>query len=231
MLIVMIRALVLYLVVIVSVRLMGKRQIGELQPSELVVTILLSNIATLPIEDISTPMVMGVVPILTLVCIDVLFSYLSMHFGSVRKAVCGSAKIIISNGEVDVKTLKELRLTPDDLMAALRTGGVFDISDVQSAVVETTGSISVCTKNSASPPAAKDLELAIGDEDPPVMVVSGGEVSQAALRSIGRDEKWLRSVAKAQGAEVSNIYIMAADRQGKYTIVKDIKDDKGKAQK
>ena len=219
MLIIIIRALILYFVIILAARLMGKRQIGELQPSELVVTLLLSNIATLPVEDISIPMTMGLVPIFTLVSIDVIVSFLMLRFRGFRRAVSGSAKILISNGTIDQHTMRELRFTTDDLMAALRSQQIFDINDVQLAVAETTGTISVYPKKSAQPVTCADMSVKCEDADPPVMVIADGEVSKAALRYLGLDDKWLESVIRAKGTTVENVFIMTAESGGSYTII------------
>lgn len=116
MLIVFFRAVILYILIVISIRLMGKRQIGELQPSELVITLLLSNIATLPIEDMTIPMSMGIVPIFTLVCLDVILSHCSLKFRGLRKLICGSPKIVVSRGIIDQKQLKDLRFSADDLL-------------------------------------------------------------------------------------------------------------------
>ena len=194
MLIVIIRSFILYFAITAAVRLMGKRQIGELQPSELVITMLLSNIATLPVEDISIPMTMGIVPIFT--------------------------KILISDGKIDRHAMHELRFTTDDLMAALRSQQIFDINDVQFAVAETTGTISVCPKKSASPPSAVDLGIKVENSDPPVMVISDGEVSRAALDFLGLDKEWLKKVVKAKGAEIGDVFIMTAENAAKYTVIK-----------
>ena len=145
MLIVFFRAVILYILIVISIRLMGKRQIGELQPSELVITLLLSNIATLPIEDTTIPMSMGIVPIFTLVCLDVILSHCSLKFRGLRKLICGSPKIVVSRGIIDQKQLKDLRFSADDLLESLRSMGIFDINEVQLAVVETTGKISEST--------------------------------------------------------------------------------------
>ena len=220
MLIVIIRAFILYFVIIAAVRLMGKRQIGELQPSELVVTILLSNIATLPVEDISIPMTMGIVPIFTLAVIDVIVSYISLHSRGLRRAVSGTAKLLVTNGKIDQHAMRELRFTTDDLMAALRAQQVFDLADVQFAVAETTGTITVCPKKSASPPTAADLGMSPEEADPPVMVISDGEISCAALRHLGLDEKWVRKVVKARGCGIDGVFIMTAESESKFTIVK-----------
>ena len=219
MLIVIIRAFILYFVIILAVRLMGKRQIGELQPSELVVTLLLSNIATLPVEDISIPMTMGLVPIFTLVSIDVIVSCLTLRFRGLRRAVSGSAKIIISGGKIDQHVMRELRFTTDDLMAALRSQQIFDLNEVQLAVAETTGTISGYPKKSAQPVTCEDMSIKCENTDPPVMVIADGEVSKAALRYLDLDEKWLDSVIKAKGTTVENVFIMTAENGSTYTII------------
>ena len=144
--VVLIRSLILYLLVIFAVRLMGKRQLGELQPSELVITILVSNIATLPLEDVDIPLIVGVTPILALVCFEVVISWLNLISPKLRKVISGSPKVIISNGRIDRETMRELRFSVDDLTMALRSQGMFDLSEVQFAVVETTGSVSVMKK-------------------------------------------------------------------------------------
>ena len=220
MLIVFIRSIILYFVITAAVRLMGKRQIGDLQPSELVITMLLSNIVTLTVEDISIPMIMGIVPVFTLVSIDVLVSYLTLRSRRIRRTVSGSSKLIISDGKIDQKVMRELRFTTDDLMASLRAQQIFDLADVQFAVAETTGTISVCPKKSSVPPTAKDLGMTPENTIPPVMLISDGEVSTAALRFLGLDMEWLNKVVKADGASITDIFIMTAESPSKYTIIK-----------
>ena len=169
----------------ISIRLMGKRQLGELQPSELVVTVLLSNIATLPVENVSIPMIMGVIPIFTLVSLDVILSHLSLRFRPLRKAICGSAKIIISGGRIDQKVMKDLRFSVDDLMQSLRSQQVFDISQVQLAVVETTGQISVYQKKDAQTVTCSDLKIKGEDIDPPQLVIDSGKVIKRSAAQSG----------------------------------------------
>lgn len=219
MFIVFFRAVLLYFIIIFSVRLMGKRQIGELQPSELVVTILMSNIATLPVEDISIPMIMGVVPIFTLVSMDVIVSHLSMKFRGLRRVVSGSPQIVISDGKIDQKVMKDLRFTADDLMESLRNVQIFDINEVQLAIVETTGKISVCQKKQFQPVSCNDLNIPAKEENPPVVVINDGEYSPAAVRFLGFDMQWLEKILKKEGKSRENIFIMTADSSGKYTII------------
>ena len=149
MLIVFIRGIIVYITVIFAIRIMGKRQLGQLSPTELVITILISNIATLSMEDTQTPLILGIVPILTLVCLDIFVSYAVLKFPKLRKIVSGSPKIIICEGKMDYKALKQLRLTVDDVEEALRQNGIFNVNQVQYAIVETTGNISVLEKKEA----------------------------------------------------------------------------------
>ena len=220
MLIVFCRAVILYVVVIASFRFMGKRQLGELQPSELAVTLMLSNIATLPVEDINLPMTMGLVPVLALVCLDVFASHLCLKFRKLRKIIGGSPKIIISGGKIHKQTMKDLRLTADDLAASLRSADVFDINDVQLAVVETTGKISVFQKQSVQPLTPDFLRISAEDTDPPLIVIDDGEIAEDSLRFIGFDKKWINDILSGKNLTVEQVFIMTADSTGKYTIIK-----------
>ena len=175
MLTVFIRGIAIYILVTFSIRAMGKRQLGELSPSELVITILISNIATLSMEDLSIPLIRGVVPILTLVCLDILASYASLKSRRLGSVISGGPRIVISGGRIDQQALKELRLTIDDLCAALRSQGIFDITTVQYAVVETTGNISALLKTGELPLTKSDAGCQTADEDPPITLISDGD--------------------------------------------------------
>lgn len=216
--IILIRSLILYLLVIFAVRLMGKRQLGELQPSELVITILVSNIATLPIEDVSIPVIVGVTPILSLVCFEVIMSWLILKFPKLRKIVSGSPKVIISNGKIDCHTLSELRLSVDDLMTALRGGDVFDLSEVQYAIVETTGSFSVMKKQTSDTPNRDDLKIKAQCSDPPMLVVSDGVMLENALDSLNMKRAAVDGILKKSGKKMEDVLIMTADKSGKVYI-------------
>ncbi|MBQ8119987.1 MAG: DUF421 domain-containing protein [Ruminococcus sp.] len=219
MFIVFFRAIILYAVIVISIRMMGKRQLGELQPSELVVTVLLSNIATLPVENVNVPMIMGIVPIFTLVSLDVILSHLSLKFRPLRKAICGSAKIIISGGEIDQKVMKDLRFSVDDLMQSLRSQQVFDVSQVQLAVVETTGKISIYQKQKFQNVTCKDMKIKGEDADPPKLIIDSGRLLKESLRSLGFDRAWLDGVLKKQGRRVRDIFLMTCDEDGNTTVV------------
>ena len=212
--IILIRALVLYVLVIFSVRLMGKRQLGELQPSELVITILVSNIATLPLEDTDIPLVIGAVPILSLVCFEVLVSWADLRWEKFRKVISGSPKIIISGGVIDYGVLRELRFSVDDLMTALRSKDIFSPEEVQFAIVETTGSVSVMKKQSEDTPSRKDMGLAGADSDPPQVVITDGVILPAAMKSVGMTDKQLGAALKKAGMKAEEVFLMTADSGG-----------------
>ena len=216
--IIFIRSLILYFLVIFAVRLMGKRQLGELQPSELVITILVSNIATLPIEDSDIPVILGITPILSLVCFEVIVSWLSLKFPKLRKMISGSPKIIIRGGKTDPQVMKELRFSVDDLLTSLRGKDIFDISEVQYAVVETTGNVSVMKKQADDTPVRKDLGLEPHPEDPPQLVVADGKIIDMAVKSLGYDEQWVRKTLDEGNKKLSEVLIMMADRTGRCYI-------------
>ena len=220
MLIVFFRAVILYIVIIFSMRLMGKRQLGELQPSELVITILMSNIATLPIEDLNIPMIMGVVPIFTLVCLDVIMSHLSLVSRKFRRMISGSPKIIIADGKIDQVQMKKLRFSIDDLLESLRSVQVFDISEVQLAVVETTGKISVYEKQNKQSCTPEDMGIKKQEQNPPQLIIDDGEVVENALNFLKLDKKWLDKTLKKEKCRADDIFIMMADPQGEYTLIR-----------
>ena len=218
MLIIIIRSVLLYLLVIFALRLMGKKQLGELQPSELVTTILVSNIATLSLEDPSMPMIMGILPILMIVCLDVFMSGIMLKNTKIRTLVTGSPKIIIKDGEIDQLQLKSLRYTIDDVTEAMREHDIFDISQVQYAIVETTGKINF-------------LEKQADGKNPPTVIIKDGEIDGNGLKEIGIGRAWVDKIIAENKTELSRIFLMSCDSDGKYTLVLknyDIKEGKAK---
>lgn len=213
MLIIIIRTALLYLLIVFALRLMGKKQLGELQPSELVTTIMISNIATLALEDFSTPMLMGVIPILMIVSLDVIMSGIMLKSRRIRRAVSGTARIVVSNGTIDQTELKNLRYTVDDLTEAMRQQGIFDISQVQYAIVETTGKINFLQKE--QPP-----------KDPPEIIIRDGERDDEALTRLSLGQGWLDAILKQNKTELSKVFLMSADSDGNYYLV--TKDQEGK---
>ena len=213
MLIVFIRGIIVYGLVTFATRIMGKRQLGELSPSELVITILISNIATLSMEDPSISMITGIVPILTLVCVDVLVSYAALKSRRFRHIISGRPKIIIS------KVLAELRFTVDDVCASLRSSGIFDITQVQYAVVETTGTISVLQKADELPLTPKSLDARQPEEDPPQVLISDGDLIQSSETRMFISEEELRRELKRKHLEPKDVLICLAYSDKRLKII------------
>lgn len=211
MLIITIRTVLLYLLIVFTMRLMGKKQLGELQPSELVTTIMISNIATLALEDASTPMLMGVIPIVMISSLDVILSGIMLKSTKVRKVVSGTARVIISDGKIDQNEMKNLRYTIDDLTEAMREQGIFDISQVQYAIVETTGKINFLQKEEPA-------------QNPPEVIIHDGEINMDGLNRTNLGEGWVKAILKENNTELPKVFFMSADSNGAYFIVnKEIK--------
>jgi len=217
--IVLIRSFILYLVVMFSVRLMGKRQLGELQPAELVVTILISNIATLALEDIEIPLLHGILPILALVCYEVIASWISLKSVRFRRWISGSPKILIRDGVIDQEMMKTLRFSVDDLMAALRMGGVFFIEEVQFAIVETNGSVSVYQKSAYQPSEKQDLQAFQPSIDPPQTIIADGQLREHSLFAIGLDRQWLDTILNQEKLNIKDVFILTADKSSAYQLI------------
>lgn len=217
--IVLVRAVILYIVLAFSLRLMGKRQLGELQPSELVVTILISNIAAIPVEDSSVPMIMGIVPILTLVCIDVIMSGIMLKSSKIRKLMIGSPRIIVSDGKILQNEMKRLRYTVDDLTEAMREQSIFDITQIHYAIVETTGKINFMLKKDYQPAEKQDVKAGGSTQNPSSVIIRDGVVDKEQLTLLDLGEDWLKKILRENNLTEKRVFIMTADNGGKYTII------------
>ena len=216
--IVFIRTILIYLLVVTALRIMGKRQLGELQPSELVVTILVSNLATMSIEDSGIPLLETMVSIFTLVSCEVLVSLLIMKSNLAQKIFSGSPCVIIRDGKIDQREMKNLRWTLEDLLEQLRVAGVFDITEVSFAVVETSGALS-CYQIYRSRPLTLDILEASQEDAPPVLVVSDGKIVDKNLTYCHISRPELEGAIKQRGLALPNIFLMTCDSQQNFTIV------------
>lgn len=215
-----IRTLLLYAVVILAVRLMGKRQISELQTSELVVTLLISDIASIPMQDSGQPLVSGLIPIAALVMFEIVISALMVKSTKFRKLICGKPIIVINDGVVQQNEMKRLRMTTEDLCEQLRQKDVFSIQDVAYAIVETNGKMSVIKKPDKEQPTAGMLAVALPDTGIETVVISDGVISQFSLQLCGKTTEWLSGVLKGQNLDVRDIFLMTANTKGDFFIVK-----------
>lgn len=215
----LIRAAVLYIFVIFMVKLMGKRQIGELQPAELVITILISEIVTVPMQDNSTPLIHSIIAVMLLVSLEIILSALSMKFMKLRTIVEGNPIIVIRKGKIEQKELKRLRMTMDDLLEALRQKDVFDINDVNYAIVETNGTMSVLLKTEKQPLTAKDIGIKLRDKGLPCAVIIDGKVIKEAYGDCGMTDKKLINTIKESGLGLKEILLMVTDGYGDSTVI------------
>ena len=215
----LIRSLVLYFLVVFLYRMMGKRQIGEMQPGELVLAIMISDIASVPMQAMEVPLLSGVVPILALMCMEVFLSFAAQKSEKIRKIISGEPSLVILNGKIMVKEMKRLRFNLDDLFEQLRNQGYFDIGDVAVAILETNGVLSVLAKADKQTVTCKDMHIEASDEGYSNPVIKDGVVDFEALFRIGRNEKWLKSKLRERDIRtVQDVFLFCADRQ-KVTFV------------
>jgi len=215
MLVPFVRTLILYITIIAAIRLMGKRQVGELQPGELVITILVSAVASVPLQDVDIPLLHGLVPILTLVAAEVILSDISQNHIRFRRLLTGNPVLVIKDGQLLQPAIHRLRLSIDDILANLRLAGVFDLREVKRAQVETNGQISVLLRNDQLPPTRADLGIRTDPVGPFYTIISDGRVISDNLKSIGRDDRWLSSILQARHvASPKAVFFFCADAFG-----------------
>lgn len=215
-----IRTVLLYIIILFIIRMMGKRQISELQTSELVVTLLMSNIASIPMQDTDQSMLSGIIPILALLVCEVLISYLMLKKAGIRKLICGNPVIVINDGKIDQKAMKSLRMSTEDLFEELRQKDVFDLEDVAFAIVETNGKLSVLKKPCSDTVTAKQLGVQTKDNGMQAVIVSDGEIAYSSLRFCKLTEQWLLNILKKEKIKMKDIFIMTADKSRNYKIIK-----------
>lgn len=216
----LVRATVLYAVVIFLIRVMGKRQIGELQPAEFVVTMPVSEIASIPMQDNTIPILNSISALFVLVAYEVITSAVSLKSYKFRAFMQGHPIIVIRDGVIDIKALKKMRMSVNDLMGALRQKDVFEISQVSYAIFETNGQISVLLKPENMNATAGDLNLRPQDEGMPFAVICDGTVIEDAVEQSGIERSKIKSAVTSAGMEISEVLIMTVTPHGKTYIVR-----------
>ena len=211
------RTVVLYLVLIAVIRLMGKRQIGQMEPSEFVVTMLVANLASIPMQEAAIPLYSGLVPILTVLGLELVLSGASLRSIRLRKLLCGKPVILIENGKILQGNLRKTRVTLDELSGHLREKDVLDISQVQYAILETNGNLSVFPYPAHRPASAKDAGIHPKRQYLPVTVISDGKLLHENLRKLGKDEAWVHRVLAERKATVASTWLLTADDADRIT--------------
>lgn len=208
------RTAILYLVLVLSVRLMGKRQIGQLEASEFVVTMLVANLASIPMQDTGIPLFSGLVPILTVLGLELTLSGLLLRSMLLRKFFCGKPVILIDNGAISQENLRKTRVTLDELLGHLRQKDVLDIRQVQYAILETDGTLSVFPYPKYVPASAKDAGIKAKDQFLPITLIQDGQLLEENLRKSGKDEAWLEKELARHGARRDTTLYMTLDNSG-----------------
>lgn len=214
------RTIILYIVVTLAIRLMGKRQIGDMQPNELVITLLISEIAAIPLQDTEQPMSIGIAAIFVLVFLEIIISVLAMKSISIRKLLNGKSVVVIKNGVIDQQAMRNVRMTVVDLIEQLRAQNVFKLSDVAFAVLEVNGNLSVLLKKDAQPVTTQDINLQLTDEALPLPVICDGKIITESLNALQTTRQKLFKILKHKDSPISHIFLMTLDRDGNYTIIK-----------
>lgn len=210
-----VRTLVTYIIVLVAVRLMGKREIGQLQPFELVVIIIIADVASVPMENINIPLIQGIIPILGLLLGQLVFSYLNIKWKWFHKIFTGKSTMLIDKGKILEYNLKKQRYPVEELIEQLRVAGYPNIMDVDYAILETSGEVSVIPKREKNPVTVGDMNLNTDKEGYPRVVVLEGTVIESNLLALRKDEKWLSDRLKEIKISLEKILIMVVDESGK----------------
>ena len=209
-----IRTVLLYLVLIAVIRTMGKRQVGQMEPSEFVVTMLVANLASIPMQDSGIPLVSGLVPILTVLGLELILSWITMRSIFFRKLFCGKPVILIDNGRILRENLRRTRVTLDELTGHLREKDVLDLSAVQFAILETNGNLSVFPYPEERPASAKDAGIQPKAQYLPITVISDGRLMDENLHRAGKDKRWLEKILKERHARIENTWLLTTDAGG-----------------
>ena len=210
------RTIILYFILMLGLRLLGKRQIGELEPSELVLTLIISDLAAVPMQDYGIPLINGLLPIVVLLCLSMLLSFCNLKSIRFRALLCGRPTVIIRNGAVEQKAMAKNRLTLDELLEQLRSQGITNLTDVKYAVLETSGKLSVLPRPEKMPPTAADLGLAVTDElSLPHLIINDGRLMTEHLRQSGHNEAWLQKILRQRSlSSPKQVFLLSVDDYG-----------------
>ena len=207
------RTTALYIVLIAVIRLMGKRQIGQMEPSEFVVTMLAANLAAIPMEDAGIPFYSGLVPILTVLGVELVLSGISMSSVRFRRILCGKPVIMIENGRILRENLLKTRVTLDELTGHLREKDVLDLTTVQYAILETNGNLSVFLYPAEAPASAREAGIVPKPRYLPVTIIEDGVLMNENMEKAGKDEAWVRRVLGNHRASIPGTWLLTVDRE------------------
>jgi len=215
MFIVLIRAIILYFIVVFIMRIMGKRQIGQLQPFELVIALMVSELAAMPMQNTGIPLFHGIIPIITLLILQVLLSTLQLKSESARIIFCGKPSILIEKGKINIDELKNNRININDLLEELRLKEYYNLEDIEYAILETGGQISVIPKSELESATRKDLNIKSTQDMLPVTLILDGKINNENLKLINKDKSWLNNQLNKEKLSSDQVFLALLDSKGK----------------
>ncbi len=209
------RTIILYLLLITTIRLMGKKQVGELEPSELVLAMLVSDLTSVPMQDFGIPLLYGALPIVILMCITMILSLLTLKNNRFRRLLCGEPSLVVRNGVPDQRALSRNRITVDELMEELRAQGITELSSVKYAVLENSGRISIILYDRDSPTTPAQMNVNVPESGLPLILISDGQLIERNLELLGHDRRWLLDQLRAQNLrDIPSVFLFTADENG-----------------
>ncbi len=219
MLIGIVRTIILYLIIVLVLRVMGKRQIGQLQPFELVIILMISELAVIPSQDSGIPLVAGLFPVLILLLLGLAISEIALKYEKARGIICGKPTILINKGQILEAELRKLRYNLSDLLEQLRAKNLPNIADVEYAILETNGQLSVIPKTGKRPVNTQDLKLQVIAEGLPLALIMDGKLQQKNLEKSGVNIQWLnKELTKANVPDIKKVFFASIDSQRKLYI-------------
>ncbi len=219
MLIIFIRSIIIYLALLVNMRLMGKRQLGELQPFEFAITLLIADLATIPMQDTAIPILHGLIPIFAIFIVHLFISMLNFKSTTLRKIIDGKPSVIIDDNGIDYKEMKSLNMHVNDLMEGLRQQGYFSLSDVHIAIVETNGALSVMPKFNSAPVTNLDMKIEGENPDLPFSLVLEGNLMKETLTKFEKiDVEGVKTELKKHQLNIKEVYLFSVRQNGEYYL-------------
>ncbi len=211
MLTIFIRTIIIYALLVATMRIMGKRQLGELELSDLVTTFLLSEIASTPITNTEIPIMKAIIPIATLASLEILFSFIMLKIPTLKKILTSRPSTVISRGKIDKREMSKLRISLDELISQIRQSGIYDLCEVDYAILEENGKMSIIPKKRNRPPDADALGIECDDSGVMHILISDGQINSRNLKFIGRNEAWLNKIISAHKLKAKEIFCMTCD--------------------
>lgn len=216
-----IRSVILYLTITFGIRLLGKHQVSELEPAEFVLALIIADVASVPMQDYGIPLLAGIIPIITLLCISMILSVLSMKSLKLRALLTGVPSILIRDGKLDQRELRRTRMTLDEILEEMRLQGYTNLAGIRYAVLETNGQLSLLPYAEEKPPTAKDLNIAVDDAGLPLILINDGRLISANLKRRGLSEAWLdKQLHKHNASNVSEVFLLTVDDKNRTCFVR-----------